>query len=109
MNLDLAEIRSAVHAFTEALTEGCYALLFFSGHGFESTSGQTFLIPQNAPADYKEEDCLCVQEILEVSTILRLSVTDTDTEQLKLMKLNWIELREFHVNQVKHNNIGINI
>ena len=67
MNLDLPEVRSAVHAFTEALTEGCYSLLFFSGHGFDSISGQTFLIPQNAPENYKEEDCLCVQEILEVN------------------------------------------
>ena len=66
MNLDLAEMRSAVHAFTEALTEGSYAAFFFSGHGFESSSGQTFLMPQNAPANYKEDDCLCLQEILEV-------------------------------------------
>ena len=66
INLDLAETRSAIHAFTEALTEGSYALFYFSGHGFASPSGQTFLIPQTAPANYKEEDCICVQEILEV-------------------------------------------
>ena len=70
VNLDLGEMRAAIHAFTAALTEGCYAVFFFSGHGFESTGGQTYLIPQNAPLDYKDEDCICVQEILEVKNLV---------------------------------------
>ncbi|KAM9385111.1 MALT paracaspase 2 isoform 2-T2 [Pholidichthys leucotaenia] len=63
LDLNWQEMHSAVTEFLLLLDKGVYGLLYFAGHGYENF-GNSFMVPIDAPAFYKSEHCLCVQNIL---------------------------------------------
>lgn len=63
LDLNWQEMHSAVTEFLLLLDKGVYGLLYFAGHGYENY-GNSFMVPIDAPASYRSEHCLCVQNIL---------------------------------------------
>ena len=63
-NLSRVEMQKAVNEYLNLLSEDCYAVFYFAGHGFE-LNGKHYLVPVDAPADWKQEDAICIQWILE--------------------------------------------
>lgn len=64
LNLTKPEIENAVMEFCHLVDRNVYAVCYFCGHGFEE-NGMSFLVPTDAPAAYKAEECVCANMVLE--------------------------------------------
>ncbi|XP_028399099.1 mucosa-associated lymphoid tissue lymphoma translocation protein 1-like [Dendronephthya gigantea] len=64
-NLTRQEMLRGIEEYVNLLSEDCYAFFYYAGHGFE-LNGKHYLLPVDAPADWKQEDAICVQWILEL-------------------------------------------
>lgn len=64
-NLTKQEMLRGIAEYVNLLSEDCYAFFYYAGHGFE-LNGKHYLLPVDAPADWKQEDAICVQWILEL-------------------------------------------
>lgn len=64
-NLTRNEMYRGVGEYINLLSEDCYAFFYYAGHGFE-LNGKHYLLPVDAPAEWKQQDAICVQKILEL-------------------------------------------
>ncbi|KAJ8248783.1 hypothetical protein GJAV_G00227680 [Gymnothorax javanicus] len=80
LDLTKGEMLSAVDAFLQLLDRGVYALFYYAGHGYEC-SGRNYLVPIDAPAPYRPENCVSVQSVMrhmqERHTALNVILLDT--------------------------------
>ena len=63
-NLSRDEMEKSIIEYLNLLSEGCYAVFYFAGHGFE-LNGKHYLVPVDAPADWTQGDAVCIQWVLE--------------------------------------------
>lgn len=64
-NLTRNEMIRGIEEYRNLMSEGCYAIFYYAGHGFE-LNGRHYLLPVDAPGEWKQEDAICVQWILEI-------------------------------------------
>ncbi|KAM6257337.1 mucosa-associated lymphoid tissue lymphoma translocation protein 1-like [Porphyrio hochstetteri] len=80
LDLNKAEMVTAVSRFLQLLGKGVYALFYYAGHGYEH-SGRNYMVPVDAPQPYAPENCISVQRILQKmqsqQTALNLVLLDT--------------------------------
>nr|XP_006128087.1 mucosa-associated lymphoid tissue lymphoma translocation protein 1-like isoform X1 [Pelodiscus sinensis] len=80
LDLNKAEMLSAVSRFLQLLGKGVYAVFYYAGHGYEH-SGRNYMVPIDAPQPYAPENCISVQRILQKmqqrQTALNLILLDT--------------------------------
>ncbi|XP_010225954.1 PREDICTED: mucosa-associated lymphoid tissue lymphoma translocation protein 1-like [Tinamus guttatus] len=80
LDLNKAEMMTAVGRFLQLLGKGVYALFYYAGHGYEH-SGRNYMVPIDAPQPYAPENCISVQRILQKmqqqQTALNLILLDT--------------------------------
>ncbi|XP_075287678.1 mucosa-associated lymphoid tissue lymphoma translocation protein 1 homolog isoform X5 [Opisthocomus hoazin] len=80
LDLNKAEMVTAVSRFLQLLGKGVYAIFYYAGHGYEH-SGRNYMVPVDAPQPYAAENCISVQRILQKmqqqQTALNLILLDT--------------------------------
>ncbi|XP_025924176.1 mucosa-associated lymphoid tissue lymphoma translocation protein 1-like isoform X3 [Apteryx rowi] len=80
LDLNKAEMMTAVSRFLQLLGKGVYAIFYYAGHGYEH-SGRNYMVPIDAPQPYAPENCISVQRILQKmqqrQTALNLILLDT--------------------------------
>ncbi|XP_009462309.1 PREDICTED: mucosa-associated lymphoid tissue lymphoma translocation protein 1-like [Nipponia nippon] len=80
LDLNKAEMVTAVSRFLQLLGKGVYAIFYYAGHGYEH-SGRNYMVPVDAPQPYAPENCISVQRILQKmqqqQTALNLILLDT--------------------------------
>ncbi|NXY81769.1 MALT1 protein, partial [Alcedo cyanopectus] len=80
LDLNKAEMVTAVSQFLQLLGKGFYAIFYYAGHGYER-SGRNYMVPVDAPQPYTPENCISVQRILQKmqqqQTALNLVLLDT--------------------------------
>ncbi|XP_071610626.1 mucosa-associated lymphoid tissue lymphoma translocation protein 1-like isoform X5 [Heliangelus exortis] len=80
LDLNKAEMVSAVSQFLQLLEKGFYAVFYYAGHGYEHY-GRNYMVPVDAPQPYTPENCISVQRILQKmqqqQTALNLVLLDT--------------------------------
>ncbi|XP_075016772.1 mucosa-associated lymphoid tissue lymphoma translocation protein 1-like isoform X2 [Calonectris borealis] len=80
LDLNKAEMVTAVSRFLQLLGKGVYAIFYYAGHGYER-SGRNYMVPVDAPQPYAPENCISVQRILQKmqqrQTALNLILLDT--------------------------------
>nr|XP_025971831.1 mucosa-associated lymphoid tissue lymphoma translocation protein 1-like isoform X1 [Dromaius novaehollandiae] len=80
LDLNKAEMTTAVSRFLQLLGKGVYAIFYYAGHGYEH-SGRNYMVPIDAPQPYAPENCISVQRILQKmqqrQTALNLILLDT--------------------------------
>ncbi|KAM6058436.1 mucosa-associated lymphoid tissue lymphoma translocation protein 1-like isoform 2-T2 [Chlamydotis macqueenii] len=80
LDLNKAEMVTAVSRFLQLLGKGVYAVFYYAGHGYEH-SGRNYMVPVDAPQPYAPENCISVQRILQKMqqqrTALNLILLDT--------------------------------
>ncbi|KFP65276.1 Mucosa-associated lymphoid tissue lymphoma translocation protein 1, partial [Cariama cristata] len=80
LDLNKAEMVTAVSQFLQLLGKGVYAIFYYAGHGYEH-SGRNYMVPVDAPQPYAPENCISVQRILQKmqqqQTALNLILLDT--------------------------------
>ncbi|KFO94529.1 Mucosa-associated lymphoid tissue lymphoma translocation protein 1, partial [Buceros rhinoceros silvestris] len=80
LDLNKAELVTAVSRFLQLLGKGVYAIFYYAGHGYEH-SGRNYMVPIDAPQPYAPENCISVQRILQKmqqqQTALNLILLDT--------------------------------
>ncbi|XP_009983291.1 PREDICTED: mucosa-associated lymphoid tissue lymphoma translocation protein 1-like, partial [Tauraco erythrolophus] len=80
LDLNKAEMVTAVSRFLQLLGKGVYAVFYYAGHGYEQ-SGRNYMVPVDAPQPYAPENCISVQRILQKMqqqrTALNLILLDT--------------------------------
>ncbi|KAM6119349.1 mucosa-associated lymphoid tissue lymphoma translocation protein 1-like [Pterocles gutturalis] len=80
LDLNKAEMATAVSQFLQLLGKGVYAVFYYAGHGYEH-SGRNYMVPVDAPQPYAPENCISVQRILQKmqqqQTALNLILLDT--------------------------------
>uniref|UniRef100_A0A0N5AV95 CASPASE_P20 domain-containing protein n=1 Tax=Syphacia muris TaxID=451379 RepID=A0A0N5AV95_9BILA len=64
-DLNLEEMKFFVSQYKKLLDDGIYAIFYFAGHGFE-VAGQCYLLPVDAPADFRPEHCISVNWVQSV-------------------------------------------
>ncbi|XP_055675313.1 mucosa-associated lymphoid tissue lymphoma translocation protein 1-like isoform X1 [Falco peregrinus] len=80
LDLNKAEMVTAISRFLQLLGKGVYAIFYYAGHGYEH-SGRNYMVPIDAPQPYAPENCISVQRILQKmqqqQTALNLILLDT--------------------------------
>ncbi|XP_074012139.1 mucosa-associated lymphoid tissue lymphoma translocation protein 1-like [Numenius arquata] len=80
LDLNKAEMVTAVSQFLQLLEKGVYAVFYYAGHGYEHL-GRNYMVPVDAPQPYAPENCISVQRILQKmqqqQTALNLILLDT--------------------------------
>ncbi|XP_009891442.1 PREDICTED: mucosa-associated lymphoid tissue lymphoma translocation protein 1-like [Charadrius vociferus] len=80
LDLNKAEMVTAVSQFLQLLGKGVYAIFYYAGHGYEHL-GRNYMVPVDAPQPYSPENCISVQRILQKMqqqrTALNLILLDT--------------------------------
>ncbi|XP_032051182.1 mucosa-associated lymphoid tissue lymphoma translocation protein 1-like [Aythya fuligula] len=80
LDLNKAEMVTAVSRFLQLLGKGVYAIFYYAGHGYEHL-GRNYMVPIDAPQPYAPENCISVQRILQKmqqqQTALNLILLDT--------------------------------
>ncbi|XP_063202976.1 mucosa-associated lymphoid tissue lymphoma translocation protein 1-like isoform X2 [Chroicocephalus ridibundus] len=80
LDLNKAEMATAVSRFLQLLGKGVYAIFYYAGHGYEHL-GRNYMVPVDAPQPYAPENCISVQRILQKmqqqQTALNLILLDT--------------------------------
>ncbi|PKU41571.1 mucosa-associated lymphoid tissue lymphoma translocation protein 1-like [Limosa lapponica baueri] len=80
LDLNKAEMVTAVSRFLQLLEKGVYAVFYYAGHGYEHL-GRNYMVPVDAPQPYAPENCISVQRILQKmqqqQTALNLILLDT--------------------------------
>ncbi|OXB56742.1 hypothetical protein ASZ78_008509 [Callipepla squamata] len=80
LDLNKAEMVTAVSRFLQLLEKGVYAIFYYAGHGYEHL-GRNYMVPVDAPQLYAPENCISVQRILQKmqqqQTALNLILLDT--------------------------------
>ncbi|XP_068814677.1 mucosa-associated lymphoid tissue lymphoma translocation protein 1-like isoform X2 [Struthio camelus] len=80
LDLNKAEMMTAVSRFLQLLGKGVYAIFYYAGHGYEHL-GRNYMVPIDAPQPYAPENCISVQRILQKmqqrQTALNLILLDT--------------------------------
>ncbi|XP_009074730.1 PREDICTED: mucosa-associated lymphoid tissue lymphoma translocation protein 1 homolog [Acanthisitta chloris] len=80
LDLNKAEMATAVNRFLQLLGKGVYAIFYYAGHGYEH-SGRNYMVPVDAPQPYAPENCISVQRILQKmqqqQTALNIILLDT--------------------------------
>ncbi|XP_051484125.1 mucosa-associated lymphoid tissue lymphoma translocation protein 1-like isoform X1 [Apus apus] len=80
LDLNKAEMVTAVSRFLQLLEKGVYAIFYYAGHGYEHL-GRNYMVPVDAPQPYTPENCISVQRILQKmqqqQTALNLVLLDT--------------------------------
>lgn len=61
-DLNLEEMQLFVREYKRLLGDGVYALFYFAGHGFE-VAGECYLLPVDAPRNFRPEHCVSVNWI----------------------------------------------
>ncbi|XP_038003263.1 mucosa-associated lymphoid tissue lymphoma translocation protein 1 homolog isoform X2 [Motacilla alba alba] len=80
LDLNKAEMATAVTQFLQLLGKGVYAIFYYAGHGYEHL-GRNYMVPVDAPQPYAPENCISVQRILQKmqqqQTALNIILLDT--------------------------------
>ncbi|XP_066184703.1 mucosa-associated lymphoid tissue lymphoma translocation protein 1-like isoform X3 [Sylvia atricapilla] len=80
LDLNKAEMATAVSRFLQLLGKGVYAVFYYAGHGYEHV-GRNYMVPVDAPQPYAPENCISVQRILQKmqqqQTALNIILLDT--------------------------------
>ncbi|XP_017672390.1 PREDICTED: mucosa-associated lymphoid tissue lymphoma translocation protein 1-like isoform X1 [Lepidothrix coronata] len=80
LDLNKAEMATAVSQFLQLLEKGVYAIFYYAGHGYEHL-GRNYMVPVDAPQPYSPENCISVQRILQKmqqqQTALNIILLDT--------------------------------
>ncbi|KAL2300472.1 hypothetical protein Nmel_013353 [Mimus melanotis] len=80
LDLNKAEMATAVSQFLQLLGKGVYAIFYYAGHGYEHL-GRNYMVPVDAPQPYAPENCVSVQRILQKmqqqQTALNIILLDT--------------------------------
>ncbi|XP_071424335.1 mucosa-associated lymphoid tissue lymphoma translocation protein 1-like isoform X2 [Pithys albifrons albifrons] len=80
LDLNKAEMATAVSQFLQLLGKGVYAVFYYAGHGYEHL-GRNYMVPIDAPQPYAPENCISVQRILQKmqqqQTALNVILLDT--------------------------------
>ncbi|RLW03566.1 hypothetical protein DV515_00006252 [Chloebia gouldiae] len=80
LDLNKAEMATAVSQFLQLLGKGVYAIFYYAGHGYEHL-GRNYMVPVDAPQPYAPENCISVQRILQKmqqqQTALNIILLDT--------------------------------
>ncbi|KAL9837726.1 mucosa-associated lymphoid tissue lymphoma translocation protein 1 homolog isoform 2-T2 [Geothlypis trichas] len=80
LDLNKAEMATAVTEFLQLLGKGVYAIFYYAGHGYEHL-GRNYMVPVDAPQPYAPENCISVQRILQKmqqqQTALNIILLDT--------------------------------
>ncbi|XP_014745513.1 PREDICTED: mucosa-associated lymphoid tissue lymphoma translocation protein 1 homolog isoform X3 [Sturnus vulgaris] len=80
LDLNKAEMATAVSRFLQLLGKGVYAIFYYAGHGYEHL-GRNYMVPVDAPQPYAPENCISVQRILQKMqqqrTALNIILLDT--------------------------------
>ncbi|XP_032555553.1 mucosa-associated lymphoid tissue lymphoma translocation protein 1-like isoform X3 [Chiroxiphia lanceolata] len=80
LDLNKAEMATAVSQFLQLLEKGVYAIFYYAGHGYEHL-GRNYMVPVDAPQPYAPENCISVQRILQKmqqqQTALNIILLDT--------------------------------
>ncbi|XP_029814687.1 mucosa-associated lymphoid tissue lymphoma translocation protein 1 isoform X3 [Manacus vitellinus] len=80
LDLNKAEMATAVSQFLQLLEKGVYAVFYYAGHGYEHL-GRNYMVPVDAPQPYSPENCISVQRILQKmqqqQTALNIILLDT--------------------------------
>ncbi|XP_063268600.1 mucosa-associated lymphoid tissue lymphoma translocation protein 1 homolog [Prinia subflava] len=80
LDLNKAEMATAVARFLQLLGKGVYAVFYYAGHGYEHL-GRNYMVPVDAPQPYAPENCISVQRILQKmqqqQTALNIILLDT--------------------------------
>ncbi|XP_058703333.1 mucosa-associated lymphoid tissue lymphoma translocation protein 1-like [Poecile atricapillus] len=80
LDLNKAEMATAVSRFLQLLGKGVYAIFYYAGHGYEHL-GRNYMVPVDAPQPYAPENCISVQRILQKmqqqQTALNIILLDT--------------------------------
>ncbi|XP_030084443.1 mucosa-associated lymphoid tissue lymphoma translocation protein 1 homolog isoform X1 [Serinus canaria] len=80
LDLNKAEMATAVAQFLQLLGKGVYAIFYYAGHGYEHL-GRNYMVPVDAPQPYAPENCISVQRILQKmqqqQTALNIILLDT--------------------------------
>ncbi|XP_032926537.1 mucosa-associated lymphoid tissue lymphoma translocation protein 1-like isoform X1 [Catharus ustulatus] len=80
LDLNKAEMATAVSQFLQLLGKGVYAVFYYAGHGYEHL-GRNYMVPVDAPQPYAPENCISVQRILQKmqqqKTALNIILLDT--------------------------------
>lgn len=68
LNLNLHEMKVAIHVFGELVKKGVYAVLYFAGHGF--SAGDAFLMPVDCPDHDTFTHKDCIRESMILKTVM---------------------------------------
>ena len=88
-NLTRNEMVRGIGEYINLLSEDCYAFFYYAGHGFE-LNGKHYLLPVDAPADWKQEDAICVQWMLELLWKAKPKMT---VMILDMCRVRYVDLR----------------